>query len=307
MTSIELKQKLEDSNVKVEKREKTMTKICGVLGVNFQELKNQLEREFDYNKSFFSYAQAKEIIDTYTSIRNDVSEQLIDNVRKYFELKKINNNWQDKYNTQLQKEESPKNEVIMNFLNNWEINARNWYVENSKYLVKEMNRHHKEIYDMLVEDNYFSMSFQEQREYRGKFSVKFTSMNKWLKENESIGTMTVELSNIMFKCKDRDDCSYDSNFGYFSKEGGYELISFDLDTLNKRLAQEKERKYIDLIKRIKEKVGEIIDATNLSIGNQKGELNGIIKGTKGDAKIETISAGGYNIQCFHYRVLVHKI
>ena len=85
------------------------------------------------------------------------------------------------------------------------------------------------------------------------------------------------------------------------------MRSFDLEKLNKILAQEKQNKYEDLCNRISAVVGEITDASHLSIGNQRGELNGIVKGTKGSAKVETISAGGYNIQCFHYRVLVHKI
>ena len=38
-----------------------------------------------------------------------------------------------------------------------------------------------------------------------------------------------------------------------------------------------------------------------------GEINGIAEGEKGRAKVETIGAGGYNIQCYHFRVLVNKI
>lgn len=33
----------------------------------------------------------------------------------------------------------------------------------------------------------------------------------------------------------------------------------------------------------------------------------MIQGENGKCKIETIYAGGYNIQCLHYRVLVHKV
>ena len=71
--------------------------------------------------------------------------------------------------------------------------------------------------------------------------------------------------------------------------------------------REKLAKYEDLCNRISAVVGEIKDASNLSIGNKNGEINGTVTGSKGNAKVETISAGGYAVQCFHYRVLVHKI
>lgn len=61
-----------------------------------------------------------------------------------------------------------------------------------------------------------------------------------------------------------------------------------------------------LINRVNKEVGAIVKALNLKVG-VNGELNGIIQGENGKCKIETIYAGGYNIQCLHYRVLVHKI
>lgn len=55
-----------------------------------------------------------------------------------------------------------------------------------------------------------------------------------------------------------------------------------------------------------ETVGTITDAAALYIGPE-GDINGIIVGTEGKAKIQTIGAGGYNIQCFHFRTLIHEI
>lgn len=58
---------------------------------------------------------------------------------------------------------------------------------------------------------------------------------------------------------------------------------------------------IDLVHRVTKKVGEI---TKWELWDAGNELNGWVWGTRGRAEIETILAGGYNIQCLHNRVLV---
>lgn len=85
--------------------------------------------------------------------------------------------------------------------------------------------------------------------------------------------------------------------------------------IKKEIEREAQYKYKVLVKRISGIVGEIRDCSNLKIASN-GEINGIIKGDKNKAKIETIIAGGYNEhiivnvkhgQCAHYRVLVREI
>lgn len=76
--------------------------------------------------------------------------------------------------------------------------------------------------------------------------------------------------------------------------------------LEKTMEEEKRAKLLDLIGRIMSTVGTITDAAALYIGPE-GDINGIIVGTEGKAKIQTIGAGGYNIQCFHFRTLIHEI
>jgi hypothetical protein len=69
------------------------------------------------------------------------------------------------------------------------------------------------------------------------------------------------------------------------------------------IEREKDRKRTDLYTRTENKIGIITDASKLYIGDNLS-LNGIITGEKGTCKVETIYAGGYNIQTLHYRVLI---
>ena len=75
------------------------------------------------------------------------------------------------------------------------------------------------------------------------------------------------------------------------------------ERLNEIADREVEMKKLDLLARIQEQAGAIVDATHLTIGGN-GSLNGKVIGEKKSVWVETIIAGGYNIQCLHYRVLV---
>lgn len=80
----------------------------------------------------------------------------------------------------------------------------------------------------------------------------------------------------------------------------------DEEKLHKDLKAEADRKYDFIVERTEEIVEKITDASYLHIGD-KGDLNGWIIGTKGTAKVNTIGAGGYNIQRFHFRTLIHEM
>lgn len=63
---------------------------------------------------------------------------------------------------------------------------------------------------------------------------------------------------------------------------------------------------LDLLNRVKEVTGEVTDWDDIRLeyGNAFPVLNGIVKGKEGTAVVESIYAGGYNIQRLHIRTLV---
>jgi tetratricopeptide (TPR) repeat protein len=77
-------------------------------------------------------------------------------------------------------------------------------------------------------------------------------------------------------------------------------------TMESLIAGEKKRKKDHLMLRVQEVVGDITNADHLYLAND-AEINGYVEGTKGRAEVETITAGGYNIQRLHFRMLVKPL
>ena len=77
------------------------------------------------------------------------------------------------------------------------------------------------------------------------------------------------------------------------------------------LIPEKDIKYThdfmlkELIFMIKGNIGNVENISRLKYNSNRG-FDGTIKGEKGSVNIDTILAGGYNIQKLHYRTLIYK-
>lgn len=67
-----------------------------------------------------------------------------------------------------------------------------------------------------------------------------------------------------------------------------------------------EMQKLDILTRAWAKVGRVTKLSFIHLGSD-GSFNGFIDGEKGRVYIETILAGGYNIQRLHYRVLVKEL
>jgi hypothetical protein len=171
------------------------------------------------------------------------------------------------------KNEVEKIPVIEEFLEQWKIKAIEWYKTDYKHL-KEIIRIRRE---------------------------KQKQLEKWRQEN-NIGYY---YNNPIVKTKEKElgldqKIMQDALTARLLQEKDWETY------LEKEIEKEKNNKRVLFVTRVKNITGIVKDASNLCIGDN-GEINGIVIGELGKAKVETISAGGYNIQCWHFRVLVHKL
>lgn len=81
------------------------------------------------------------------------------------------------------------------------------------------------------------------------------------------------------------------------------------EEIHKQNEKDAEHFIIDLYNRVKNITGEVTnwEGIRLTMGNNFPVLEGMVQGKEGKARVETILAGGYNIQRLHIRTLVHSI
>lgn len=139
------------------------------------------------------------------------------------------------------------------------------------------------------------------------------ALNDWYKEdsdycdwfNHDSHNATVEERKARRIAHQDAKKEFQATWGWMEQYCDYRH-KLDTEKLRKELKQEANRKYDFIIERTNAICGEITDAAGLTIG-EKDDLNGFIIGKKGTAKVQTIGAGGYNIQCYHFRTLIHEL
>lgn len=217
--------------------------------------------------------------------------------------------YQKQLSDQLAKEEQTNNlvpEVLNIFLENWKQKCFEYFtVLANEYIAIKCKSHNeyeitKEELELLTKRKYIKWSdYEEVRAYSDEEIEDIL--------NGDIGEY--QKNNIKAEIKDR----HLKNFikGHFASDMVVVNKIVDYDEINnnalsKILGEDVKIKKEMFISRIKECIGEIKDLSGLKVvGN--GELNGVAVGVKCNAKVETITAGGYATQCFHFRVLVNAI
>ena len=198
--------------------------------------------------------------------------------------------------------------AIVEFLEGWKQRVKDWILT-SRERYNTMKDEAKAEVEKLVNE-YFPDDENKRNDLKSRFME--LSYSPWYEEAYVRPVPTADrpcgkyLETVL-----RDTDMYKEHRDLVEKMveikklGKYLSNYSDLDEkgLDAWLDMEANAKYDDIVARTEAKAGQIVDASMLSVG-QKGELNGHVDGTKGSVWIETIGAGGYNIQCFHFRTLV---
>lgn len=206
-------------------------------------------------------------------------------LRDIEEAKKALEAYKSQLTTEQEKASSRNVPVIIEFLNNWRDRVIEFHTEkfkeyyNEKQLVRELYKSSDRAAYEAAKDIFHKKCY-------GYFErVEF--INRWGKPDHTD--------------KKIKDGEYEWLKPYINESTFDECLA----KFKKDIDKEWVRKYDFIIERTNAIVGQITDASNLKIG-AKHDLNGFIIGTRGTAKVQTIDAGGYNIQCYHFRTLINK-
>lgn len=278
---------------RIMKAQETLTKKEGTLVRHQKALEKLTKKALAMNPSITSYDEAwMHRTESESAMQvcwawSDVDSKMDDIERTEKAIAEAQKRLAD-YQTQLQaiieKENSRNVKAVLDFLERWKALVKEWHMA----LIKEYFEEHNKVRKLYAEH---SESYEEAyKAYKincyGKYE-KVEFINRWGRKD--------------YTEKKVADGKYEPIRDYMVR-----TIEEAEAMLDKDLKYEAERKYDDIIERTNAIVGEITDASRLQI-NEKGNLDGFILGTKGTAKVETIGAGGYNIQCFHFRTLIHKV
>ena len=276
MTIEKLKESISKSELKVEKCKATI-----------ERHKKQLEKKIKIGDSYEIKWKEQDIIGA---------------TKKLVEAERVLSNWKSKLDIELEKErfiEGNAPEVIKVFLEDWKTKALEWH------LVKYTNyqKFKKDLIEnaRLCRIECIKITPEYSRYLDGVEKPNFDLLNVFPR---SFMDKHLEKNNLDYKSINKAKANF-AGVNVLHMDGIYNETERH-DWIEGRLEKEKKFKMIDLITRINNEIGEITDASNLEVSN-KGNLDGIVVGTKGSIKITTIEAGGFNIQCFHYRTLIKKL
>lgn len=309
MTIADLEIKVKSAEEKVEKIKTTREKHLSRLNKKIDALNklfNEINEDFSYEElnkeenwiaKFYKHPYYNDVANLAFDIEI-IKDDIKSNEYKIKEAEQALKNWIEKLNAEKAKQQYIANEIpqeIKDFLLQWKTNImnavqkmaedyitdRDEYRQDKNKIIFEYIQEHKEEYKWVDIYEYNPEHSYESDIHSYKAIKEIQNIHEYIVISEEFNN---KYGNPLFK--------------------NYKARKFDDEWLEKELTQEMNNRLIDLMNKVS-KITGIIKGANLIVNY--GDLNGIVYGENGNAKITTIGAGGYNIQIFHYRVLVKEI
>lgn len=214
---------------------------------------------------------------------HDALDSVNTNLKKLQELRTKLEGYRAKKAEEDKKNDVPMVPAVEEFLKNWRTQADKYY-RNQVQLIQNWKADYKVYYT------------QQMKELEDKFGYRVHCFDKEVEAEKKARNVNWDYKDKTLRKLFTQDCLMLANLN----SGEFE------SKLNDMLDSEVASKRVDLYHRCSAVVGIITDATGLESG-KNGSINGVVVGEDGKAEVETILAGGYNIQCLHYRVLVKPL
>ena len=209
--------------------------------------------------------------------------------------------------------------VIVEFLNNWEKEVTNHLMKVFDKYVNEANKYYEENVKGLVEykfENTWGLSIEDLEklwltsEYT-KYYPTWMDYNKAPYRNDCYKAIREVLDDAKETYHSIFNTKVIEKYAktlHNPKKEVYET------NMRKAIANEKNRKYDQLIEDVEHICGKIIDMSHIKVG-AKGDLEGYVIGTDGECELWTKGCGGFNEnvivnvkhgQIFHFRFYVKR-
>lgn len=211
----------------------------------------------------------------------DTIESIESNEGKLKELQEKLSGYRVKKAAEEKRNDIPHIPALEDFLVQWKKKAADYYCREVKALAAHQQSRRDKMKEIESKYDFPSIHWREIDEEAKTIGMDSKSFNK---------AMKLRFTQDIFRLR---------------LEGLPGELRFDR-FLDKMLSDEVRAKRLDLYSRCVNAVGVLTDVSGLSVGDN-GSLNGRVVGEQGRAYVETIYAGGYNIQCLHYRVLVKPV
>lgn len=196
--------------------------------------------------------------------------------------------WKAKFKAETEKANSRNVKAILQYLENWKKEVKAFYIERFEKYPEALKQYEEDM------KPFKQITYFEERKMKKERFAEWREMDMNRKAIKEAFVMRFGfLAPYIEQVFNQETNRYDK----------YEL---NVEKLQKDLDEDANRKYDNIIERTNEITGTITDAAGLYVGS-KGELDGYVIGERGTAHVQTIGAGGYNIQRFHFRVLVHEV